>query len=138
MYTYKASVVKVVDGDTIIIDIDLGFNVWLRNQSVRLNGVDAPEKRTRNPIEKKAGLLASKFLSENLKTGEIISVVTYKANSSEKYGRILADIVNSKGENLNNLLIEKRYAVKYIGQNKEMIKAIHEANWKFLQEKGEI
>jgi micrococcal nuclease len=138
MYTYKAIVVNVVDGDTLEVNIDLGFNVWLNNQSVRLNGVDTPEKRTKNPVEKKAGLLATKFIQESLPVGSEVKVVTYKEDSTEKFGRILAEVFDSKGTSMNVSLIEKKYAVKYTGQNKAEVKALHEANWKFLQEKGEI
>ena len=52
VYNYKCTLVKVVDGDTIDVDIDLGFDVWLRNQRVRLHGIDTPESRTRNKAEK--------------------------------------------------------------------------------------
>ena len=57
-YTYRAKVIKIIDGDTIDVDLDLGFSVWLRKQRVRLYGIDTPESRTRDLEEKKRGLLA--------------------------------------------------------------------------------
>jgi endonuclease YncB( thermonuclease family) len=66
VYNYKCTLVKVVDGDTIDVDIDLGFDVWLRNQRVRLHGIDTPESRTRNKAEKVLGLAAKEFLNSTV------------------------------------------------------------------------
>ena len=67
MYEYKAKLIKVVDGDTVDVDIDLGFGVWLRNERVRIMGIDTPESRTRDKVEKLFGLAAKKALKELLK-----------------------------------------------------------------------
>jgi micrococcal nuclease len=64
MYHYKAKLVRVIDGDTIDVDIDLGFDVWLKRQRIRLAGIDAPESRTRNKAEKVLGLAAKARLTE--------------------------------------------------------------------------
>ena len=63
MYDYRAKIVKVVDGDTVDVDIDLGFGVWLKDERVRLVGVDTPESRTRDLVEKAFGLAAKEFVS---------------------------------------------------------------------------
>ena len=69
MYEYRIEIVKVVDGDTVDVNIDLGFGVWLKKERVRLYGIDTPESRTRDLEEKKFGLLAKDYLVEALKTG---------------------------------------------------------------------
>ena len=70
MYEYKAKILRVVDGDTVDVDIDLGFGVWLRNERVRIMGIDTPESRTRDKQEKKFGLLAKERLKELLPKGK--------------------------------------------------------------------
>ena len=62
MYEYRCQITRVVDGDTVDVDIDLGFGVWMRKQRVRLKGVDTPESRTRDKVEKKYGLMAKEFV----------------------------------------------------------------------------
>ena len=64
MYEYKCKMVKVVDGDTIDVDIDLGFGVWMRNQRIRMHGIDTPESRTRDLEEKKYGLTCKRFSNQ--------------------------------------------------------------------------
>ena len=66
MYEYRCDIVKVIDGDTVDVDIDLGFGVWLRKERIRLRGIDTPESRTRDELEKKYGLLAKNFLQKML------------------------------------------------------------------------
>ena len=73
MYEYKCKVVKVVDGDTVDVDIDLGFGVWLRKQRVRLVGIDTPESRTKDLEEKKYGLAAKEFLTKWVTSGGLTS-----------------------------------------------------------------
>ena len=94
MYEYKAKLLKVIDGDTVDVDIDLGFGVWLRNERVRIMGIDTPESRTRNRIEKLFGLAAKKRLKELLSTKELV-LKTFKGRGGEdakgKFGRILGD-----------------------------------------------
>ena len=87
MFEYKCKLIKVVDGDTIDIDIDLGFGVWLRNQRVRLYGIDTPESRTRDLEEKKYGLAAKDFLVKWTSGGEL-KIKTHK-DERGKFGRIL-------------------------------------------------
>ena len=135
MYTYQATVRRVVDGDTVDLDIDLGFSVILRNQRVRLHRVDTPEKRTRDLREKAAGILASEVVESLLPLGSSCIVETY-LDSRGKFGRLLGDIISDEGIHVNDYLIQHRYAVEYLGQSKDEIRALHEANWTWLEEHG--
>ena len=90
VFEYKCNLVKVVDGDTVDVDIDLGFGVWLRKQRIRLYGIDTPESRTRDKVEKVYGLGKRLFLSKMLSTGEM-SIKTYK-DAKGKFGRILGEL----------------------------------------------
>lgn len=139
-YEYHAKVTNVVDGDTIVVDIDLGFSVVLSNQSVRLLGVDTPESRTSDKIEKVFGLASkdyTKAFIENCKKDVIIR--TYKSDDSEKFGRLLGEIVNPDSkEVLNVSLVSDGYAVKYLGENKDNVKNLHMQNHKRLIDEGKI
>jgi micrococcal nuclease len=135
MYTYTASVLKVIDGDTIEVDFDLGFGVWLRNQRIRLDGIDTPESRTSDKEEKVRGLISKEKLKEIL--GKEIRVTT-KIDPNDKYGRILGVLVNADGINVNQWLIENNYAVKYSGENKELVQEQHKLNAAALKKRGEL
>ena len=74
MYTYKCVVTKVIDGDTIDVDIQLGFNVILYKQRIRLHGIDTPESRTRNLDEKARGLLSKQYMLDNAPVGSTITL----------------------------------------------------------------
>lgn len=113
MYEYSAKVTKIVDGDTIDVDIDLGFGVTLK-QRVRLNGIDAPETRTKNKEEKELGLKAKRITEEYIRGAKIIVIRTYK---DDMYGRILADVI-ADGINVNQKLIDEGFAVAYDGGKK--------------------
>ena len=93
MYEYKAKLVKIVDGDTVDVDIDLGFGVWLKNERVRIMGIDTPESRTRDKVEKIFGLAAKDRVEELIKKDTILK--TFAAKDGEdmkgKFGRILGD-----------------------------------------------
>jgi len=132
MYEYKATIVKVVDGDTVDVDIDLGFDVWLRNQRIRLYGIDTPECRTRNKREKAHGLLAKKYVQKALVVGR-----TYALRTKEKgkFGRFLGEFKTGKGA-ITKLLIKERLAVPYLGQNKKEIALAHEINRQELIKQG--
>ena len=139
-YEYHAKVTNVVDGDTIVVDIDLGFNVVLSNQSVRLLGVDTPESRTSDKIEKVFGLASKDYAKEfieNCKKQVILR--THKSDDSEKFGRLLGEIINPNSkEVLNNSLVEEGFAVKYLGENKDNVKNLHLQNRKRLIDSGKI
>lgn len=136
MFTYSADVTKVVDGDTIEVDIDLGFGVWHCNQRVRLNGIDTPESRTTDKEEKVRGELSKKKLKEliEMKSVKIITAI----DPNEKFGRILGTIVTKDGINVNEWLVENNYAVAYKGQNKELVQEAHKKNTEILRNRGEL
>tara|TARA_R110000850_G_scaffold273934_1_gene410909 strand:+ start:505 stop:936 length:432 start_codon:yes stop_codon:yes gene_type:complete len=136
-YCYNATVVRVVDGDTIRLDIDLGFDVILKNQSVRLYRVDTPECRTRDLKEKAAGLLSKSVVKGFVDIGSKV-VIRTSLDTKGKYGRILGTILDEKGFNINEYLIDNSYAVEYYGQSKEDVKSIHEENYQLLVERGEL
>ena len=136
MYIYSAHVTKVIDGDTIEIDLDLGFGVWYRNQRVRLNGIDTPESRTKDKDEKNRGELSKSKLKE-LVENKIVKITT-AIDPDDKFGRILAIIETKEGINVNEWLITNNYAVDYKGQNKELVQEAHQKNTAILRARGEI
>jgi len=93
MYEYKCNIVKIVDGDTVDVDIDLGFGVWLKDERVRIMGIDTPESRTRDKVEKKFGLASKAKLKSLLgKTGVLKTQVNKNGEDMKgKFGRILGD-----------------------------------------------
>jgi micrococcal nuclease len=139
MYQYKAKILKVLDGDTVDIDLDLGFNIVLANQRVRLAGIDTPESRTTNSEEKTRGQLSKKRLSEKLPVGSWVKIETQKSdNNDDKFGRILAIFIMEDGTSLNQWMIDNNYAVLYSGENKELVQEMHNYNKKILIERGEL
>ena len=134
-YEYNATVIEIVDGDTITVDIDLGFNVKLANQKVRLLGVDTPESRTSDKIEKIFGMASKEYCKKFIDECKDKTVVirTYLSDSEEKFGRLLGEIINPTTKKiLNEELIKNNYAVKYLGENKDNVKSQHLANRKKL------
>lgn len=91
MYQYQCVILRVVDGDTVDVDIDLGFGVWLKNQRVRIGGIDAPETRTRDLTEKAAGQASTQFVQTLLSPGERGVLISQEYNPTGKYGRIIGD-----------------------------------------------
>jgi micrococcal nuclease len=139
MYQYKCKINKVLDGDTVDIDLDLGFNIVLANQRVRMAGIDTPESRTSNKEEKPRGLLSKKKLAEKLPVGSWQIIETQKSDSNDdKFGRILGVFILEDGTKVNDWLIKNNYAVPYKGENKELTQAEHQANKKILMERGEL
>jgi len=137
-YSYKCKIVKIIDGDTADIDIDLGFDVWLRNQRVRFMGIDTPESRTSNKEEKVFGLLAKDFVKGYLPTGSSQTLLTFK-DETGKFGRILADFlieINGEQKRLVQHMIDSHMGVPYFGQSKNDIEDLHLANRKILIESG--
>ena len=134
MYEYRAKVIKVIDGDTIDVDIDLGFGVILAKQRIRLYGIDTPESRTSDKVEKFYGKLSSAFMKERCPRGSYITLRTY-LDSKGKYGRILGEIIVDD-KNLNKLMVEKSLAVEYYGQSKSEIAKEHQVNRMNLNREG--
>jgi micrococcal nuclease len=120
MYEYHVKkVLNVVDGDTIDVDIDLGFSVSY-TQRVRLAGIDTPESRTKDLKEKALGLEVKDYLKKQLKDALTVTIKTEKPDSSEKYGRILGWLyINEDTKSLNELMIEQGYAWTYDGGTKQ-------------------
>ena len=126
MFEYQCKIVKVIDGDTADVDIDLGFGVWMKKQRVRFYGVDTPESRTSDKEEKVYGMIAKEFVQDHLPLGSTQVLRTHK-DSVGKYGRILGEfIVNDT--TLNQLLIDTHNAVAYFGQSKDAIEEEHLKN----------
>jgi len=119
MYEYFVKEVKnVVDGDTIDVIIDLGFDILFASR-VRLAGIDTPESRTTDKTEKVLGLEAKEYLKKHLKDAKSVVIRTEKMDSSEKYGRILGWVyVNGESESVNNKMINDGYAWGYLGETK--------------------
>jgi micrococcal nuclease len=138
MYEYRCKVLKVIDGDTVDIDIDLGFGTWIRNERVRIMGIDTPESRTSNLIEKKFGLAAKSRLQELL--GETAILKTQVSKKGEdmkgKFGRILGNFATEDGRNCADILCEEGHAVTYFGGAKEDIQKQHMTNRKKLVKQG--
>jgi micrococcal nuclease len=139
MYIYRCKINKVVDGDTVEIDLDLGFNMMLVNQRVRMAGIDTPESRTSNNEEKERGLLSKKKLAEKLPTGSWQKIQTMRSDANDdKFGRILGVFIMEDGMSLNQWMIDNNYAVLYQGENKELVQEGHQYNKKKLIERGEL
>jgi len=119
MYEYRVKkVTNVVDGDTIDVDIDLGFNVSF-SQRVRLAGIDTPESRTKDLNEKRLGLEVKEWLKSKLKDAQDVVIKTELPDSSEKYGRILGWLyVKGTEKSLNQIMIDEGYAWSYMGETK--------------------
>ena len=132
MFEYSCTIVKVIDGDTVDVDIDLGFGVWLKKQRIRLYGIDTPESRTRDLEEKKYGNLAKRFVQSHLPEGETRTLITVQ-DKTGKYGRILGKFKAYDSDldawvNLNQWMIMKHLGVEYLGQSKELIAEQHIIN----------
>ncbi len=129
MYEYKVNIIKVVDGDTVDVDIDLGFGIWIKDERVRMMGIDTPESRTRDKVEKKFGLASKEKLKSILGKKAILKTQVNKKGEDMKgkFGRILGDfIIDNKMA--TQILIDEGYAVAYFGGSKEEIKAKHLKN----------
>jgi micrococcal nuclease len=119
MYEYYVRKVEnVVDGDTIDVLIDLGFDILFQSR-VRLAGIDTPESRTKDLKEKALGLESKEYLKKALKDAKSVVIKTEKMDSSEKYGRILGWVyINGDTVSLNDMMINDGYAWGYLGDTK--------------------
>ena len=144
MYEYTVKLVKVVDGDTVDVDIDLGFGMTYKKQRVRMLGIDTPESRTRDLVEKQFGKASKKHLKKLLEMSERISLISHDKG---KFGRILGELYGHYNEghpvygesfNINQQMIDDHHAVEYDGSSKELIEQKHLENRKILQDKGEV
>ena len=122
MYTYKAKLDRVIDGDTVDANINLGFDITIHKR-IRLTGIDTPESRTRDLEEKKRGLAAKNRLIELLGNGEFI----LESREVGKFGRVLGTIHVGQ-VNINDQLVEEGHAVEYWGGKKKKKKEIDKPN----------
>ena len=134
MYKYRCKILRVVDGDTVDVDIDLGFGVWLHKERIRIMGIDTPETRTRDLVEKQFGLLAKEFVKELMPVGSSQVIMTTK-DKTGKFGRILGDF-SIDDKLFTEIMIEKNLAVRYHGQSKDDIEEEHLRNREYLYEQG--
>ena len=156
MYEYRCKIDRVVDGDTVDVDIDLGFGIWLRKERIRLYGIDTPECRTRDLEEKKYGLAAKSFVQDLLPVGSMQTLRTRKDDKG-KFGRILGEfvvydavtdsskrqanyvegrlglIIDGTGKTLNQIMIDRHYGVEYYGQSKQDIAEEHLKNRELIK-----
>jgi micrococcal nuclease len=142
MYTYKANIRSIYDGDSCRVDLDLGMGVWLHNQSIRLYGIDTAEIRGGTVETKALGNLAKDYLRNELPEGCTVMLRTY-IDKRGKFGRVLASIYKQEGDgfqtkSLNTALLDMRLAVEYHGQSKAEVMAQHLENVKYHQELGNI
>ena len=145
MYEYRCKVLKVVDGDTVDVDIDLGFGIVLKDERVRLMGIDTPESRTRDKVEKVFGNASKKRLKEMLdnKSGPILKTQINKKGEDMKgkFGRILGDFTVYHAQTdswrlVTEIMVEEGHAVAYFGGSKEEIAAKHLVNRDKLLREG--
>ena len=139
MYEYRAKIIKVVDGDTVDVDIDLGFGISLNNERVRIMGIDTPESRTRDKVEKKFGLAAKARLKELLGKDTVLKTQIGRGGEDMKgkFGRILGDFLVDE-KKAGEILIKEGHAVKYMGGAKEDVQKQHMKNRERLLKEGKV
>jgi len=137
---YDVVLRKCVDGDTVDVDIDLGFGVWLKDERVRIMGIDTPESRTSDKVEKIFGTAAKNRLKELLHDGG--KLITTENKDGEdmkgKFGRILGDFRTPTGELVTDIMIAEGHCVAYFGGSKEEIQMKHMANREKLLREGVV
>lgn len=124
---YRANNVRVIDGDTLVANIDLGFNVWLHDQSIRLADIDTPELKSKDPH-----CLAASHLARN-RVIELIDgkPISFNGQKREKFGRILATVFTHDQVNINQTLVAERLAVDYFGKSKNVEKQLENVDYLF-------
>jgi len=137
---YDVVLLKAVDGDTVDVDIDLGFGIWLRDERVRIMGIDTPESRTSDKVEKVFGLAAKTRLKELLENGAVLVTTEDKKGEDMKgkFGRILGDFKIPDGRKVTDVLIEEGHCVAYFGGSKDEIQMKHQANRQKLLREGVV
>ena len=134
MYQYNCTVTRIIDGDTLDVDIDLGFSVKLIKQRIRMMGIDTPESRTRNLEEKKRGLISKQYLLDTCPIGSTIRLVSHHKG---KFGRILGSIYTDASEqSINKIMCDEGFAVEYYGGSKDDLEEQHQINKQKLIDKG--
>jgi len=136
---YKVKVLRIVDGDTVDVDIELGFGIVLTDERVRIVGIDTPESRTSNKVEKIFGLASKNRLKQLLEKEAVL--ITFDDKNGEdmkgKFGRVLGDF-KCGDKSVSQVLIEEGHAVPYHGQNKADVEVAHMANRNRLMQEGVV
>jgi micrococcal nuclease len=140
---YDVVVIKVVDGDTVDVDIDLGFGVCLKDERVRIMGIDTPESRTRDKVEDLFGEAAKARLKVLMKDGgKLITTEDRKGEDMKgKFGRILGDFkvdYNGEMKKVTEIMTEEGHCVPYFGGSKEETQAAHMVNRTRLLNEGTV
>jgi micrococcal nuclease len=131
MKSYSAQVTRVVDGDTVVATIDLGFDVSV-TKSIRLYGIDTPESRTSDHEEKRFGLMAKDALTRQLNKSNGRITLRCPDDETDKFGRVLGELWQDDDLNINQWLVEQHLAVRYFGLNKDDIRDQHLKNRTFF------
>ena len=139
MWTYRCKLRRVVDGDTVDVDIDLGFGIWQMNERVRIMGIDTPESRTRDKIEKKFGLAAKAKLKSILGKDTVLKTTINKKglDMKGKFGRVLGDFLQDD-KSVAKTMCETGHAVAYFGGAKANTQKQHMKNRKRLVAEGVV
>ena len=142
MHEYRCTIRRVIDSDTVDVDIDLGFGIWVRNERVRLYGIDTPESRTRDLEEKKCGIYAKQCVEAFMPVDSNQTLKTYK-DKVGKFGRVLGEFIiydpeQDRQTTINEYMIRNKIGVAYSGKSKNDIKQEHLDNRKYLYESGKI
>jgi len=137
MYEYKATVKRIIDGDSLVLDIDLGFYMFMNETKIRLYGLDTPEMNSEDPLLRLQAVLATRYLFDNLQIGEKVVIKTI-LDKREKYGRLLATIIKKDGLNINEGLIQNKLAISYHNLTREEQIQKHYENQQYLIDKGFI
>ncbi len=139
MWTYRCKLRRVVDGDTVDVDIDLGFGIWQMNERARIMGIDTPESRTRDKIEKKFGLAAKAKLKSILGKDTVLKTTINKKglDMKGKFGRVLGDFLQDD-KSVAKTMCETGHAVAYFGGAKANTQKQHMKNRKRLVAEGVV
>lgn len=137
---YDVHLIKVVDGDTVDVDIDLGFGICLKDERVRIMGIDTPESRTSDRVEKLFGLAAKNRLKELLeKDAKLITTEDKDGEDMKgKFGRVLGDFRAADGRLVTEIMTEEGHCVPYFGGSKDDTQAQHMANRERLLNEGVV
>ena len=132
MFQYNCKILRVVDGDTVDVDNDLGFGIWMHKERIRMFGIDTPESRTRDDVEKLYGNAAKEYVKSFLPIGSVQILETQK-DKTGKFGRILGKFLVFDNEedrqmSLHDIMIREHHGVAYHGQSKEEIEEQHLSN----------
>ena len=135
---YDVHLIKVVDGDTVDVDIDLGFGICLKDERVRIMGIDTPESRTSDRVEKLFGIAAKNRLKELLeKDAKLITTEDKDGEDMKgKFGRVLGDFRAADGKLVTEIMIAEGHCVPYFGGSKEEVQAAHMKNRERLLAEG--